>query len=38
LGGGLSRGLRPKDDRRKSKTSSSGFVPKRSAMNQVEST
>ncbi|KAE8349933.1 hypothetical protein BDV28DRAFT_51003 [Aspergillus coremiiformis] len=38
LGGGLSRGLRPKDDRRKSKSSTTGFVPKRSSMNQVEST
>ncbi|KAE8159402.1 hypothetical protein BDV40DRAFT_273314 [Aspergillus tamarii] len=38
LGGGLSRGLRPKEDRRKSKSSISGFVPKRTAMNQVEST
>ncbi|KAE8388047.1 hypothetical protein BDV23DRAFT_195452 [Aspergillus alliaceus] len=38
MGGGLSRGLRPKDDRRKSKSSTTGFVPKRSSMNQVEST
>ncbi|RDW72618.1 Mtc5p [Aspergillus mulundensis] len=34
LGGGLSRGLRGKEDKRKSKTSSA-FVPKRSSMNQV---
>ncbi|KAE8150019.1 hypothetical protein BDV25DRAFT_155166 [Aspergillus avenaceus] len=38
LGGGLSRGLRPKEDKRKSKSSATGFVPKRSSMNQVEST
>ncbi|KAF9884762.1 hypothetical protein FE257_001252 [Aspergillus nanangensis] len=36
LGGGLSRGLRPKEDKRK-KPSSTSFTPKRSAMNQVES-
>ncbi|KAL2830232.1 hypothetical protein BDW59DRAFT_22481 [Aspergillus cavernicola] len=35
LGGGLSRGLRGKEDKRKSKTASSTFVPKRSSMNQV---
>ncbi|PYH97672.1 hypothetical protein BO71DRAFT_465805 [Aspergillus ellipticus CBS 707.79] len=37
LGGGLSRGLRVKDERRKSKPTSAPFVPKRSSMNQVES-
>ena len=39
LGGGLSRGLRGKDDRRKSKPINSNnttFIPKRSSMNQVE--
>ncbi|KAL4781580.1 hypothetical protein BJX76DRAFT_12992 [Aspergillus varians] len=35
LGGGLSRGLRGKDDKRKSKNPNSAFVPKRSSMNQV---
>ncbi|KAL4793990.1 hypothetical protein BDV19DRAFT_399807 [Aspergillus venezuelensis] len=35
LGGGLSRGLRGKEEKRKSKTPSVGFVPKRSSMNQV---
>ncbi|KAL4917763.1 hypothetical protein BDW62DRAFT_183293 [Aspergillus aurantiobrunneus] len=35
LGGGLSRGLRGKEDKRKTKTSNSAFVPKKSSMNQV---
>lgn len=34
LGGGLSRGLRPKESDKRKKPS--GFVPKKSAMNQVE--
>ncbi|KAI2956314.1 hypothetical protein CBS147322_2778 [Aspergillus niger] len=37
LGGGLSRGLRVKDERRKSKPTTAPFVPKKSSMNQVES-
>ncbi|KAL2871531.1 Mtc5p [Aspergillus lucknowensis] len=38
LGGGLSRGLRGgNEDKRKSKTPSSAFVPKKSSMNQVQS-
>ncbi|KAL4898813.1 hypothetical protein BDV59DRAFT_167575 [Aspergillus ambiguus] len=36
LGGGLSRGLRPKDDKRKTKPGTS-FIPKKTSMNQVES-
>ncbi|PYH45369.1 Mtc5p [Aspergillus saccharolyticus JOP 1030-1] len=36
LGGGLSRGLRLRDDRRRSKLSATSFVPKKSSMNQVE--
>lgn len=41
LGGGLSQGLRGKEDRRKSKSATSGivnstFVPKKTSMNQVE--
>ncbi|KAL4870443.1 hypothetical protein BDV12DRAFT_165959 [Aspergillus spectabilis] len=35
LGGGLSRGLRGKDDKKKTKTPNSAFVPKKSSMNQV---
>ncbi|KAL2795963.1 hypothetical protein BJX66DRAFT_153600 [Aspergillus keveii] len=35
LGGGLSRGLRGKEDKRKPKTPNSAFVPKKSSMNQV---
>ncbi|KAL3472343.1 hypothetical protein BJX99DRAFT_8283 [Aspergillus californicus] len=35
LGGGLSRGLRGREDKRKLKIPSSTFVPKRSSMNQV---
>ncbi|RAH66807.1 Mtc5p [Aspergillus aculeatinus CBS 121060] len=35
LGGGLSRGLRLRDDKRRSKLSSTSFVPKKSSMNQV---
>ncbi|EAW08864.1 Mtc5p [Aspergillus clavatus NRRL 1] len=37
LGGGLSRGLRVKDERRKSRPASTTFIPKKSSMNQVES-
>lgn len=37
LGGGLSRGLRPKEDKRKTKPLGASFIPKRSSMNQVES-
>ncbi|PLN75819.1 hypothetical protein BDW42DRAFT_32272 [Aspergillus taichungensis] len=37
LGGGLSRGLRAKDERRKSKpTNAAAFVPRKTALNQVE--
>lgn len=41
LGGGLSQGLRGKEDRRKSKSATGGivnstFVPKKTSMNQVE--
>ncbi|KKK18443.1 hypothetical protein ARAM_003664 [Aspergillus rambellii] len=35
LGGGLSKGLRGKEDKRKAKSSATTFVPKRSSMNQV---
>ncbi|KAI9370661.1 hypothetical protein BJX61DRAFT_80137 [Aspergillus egyptiacus] len=35
LGGGLSRGLRGKEDKRKTRAPNSAFVPKRSSMNQV---
>ncbi|KAL5341476.1 hypothetical protein BJX70DRAFT_406053 [Aspergillus crustosus] len=35
LGGGLSRGLRGKEDKKKAKTPNSAFVPKKSSMNQV---
>lgn len=36
LGGGLSRGLRAKEDRRRLRPSSTAFIPKKSSMNQVE--
>ncbi|XHF96551.1 hypothetical protein AWENTII_000178 [Aspergillus wentii] len=36
LGGGLSRGLRPKEDKRKAKPATSTFVPKKTSMSQVE--